>query len=237
VLVVAALARGALLASGTVSFHADEAVVGLMARHITQGARPVFFYGQAYMGSLDAWIVAAGFRLLGESVAAMRLVQSALYLLAVALGYTVAWRLSGRMTVAWVAGLMLAVPPVVGALYTTATLGGYNETLILGALILLLGYDVTRTGTPTLTRSAWRWMLWGPPRGRALGERDRRLPAAGRAVACGTERRLIPITCWRRRASACSLVDSFARTITPRYTSLKPPDREFARIGLPHPAG
>jgi hypothetical protein len=37
-----------------VPLNSDEAVVGLMARHILDGKRPVFYYGQAYMGSLDA---------------------------------------------------------------------------------------------------------------------------------------------------------------------------------------
>jgi hypothetical protein len=35
-------------------FNSDEAIVGLMARHMLQGERPLFFYGQAYLGSLDA---------------------------------------------------------------------------------------------------------------------------------------------------------------------------------------
>lgn len=157
VLLLAAVARALLLISGSVSFHADEAVVALMARHITQGARPVFFYGQAYMGSLDAWAVALGFQLLGESIQTVRLVQSALYLLVVATGYLAAWRLSLRPVVATVAGLALAVPTVNVALYTTATLGGYNEVLLLGHLVLLLGYDVAHT----YPRSGWRWALLG----------------------------------------------------------------------------
>ncbi len=144
VLAVAAAARLLLLASGTVSFHADEAVVGLMARHILQGERPTFFYGQAYMGSLDAWAVALGFGVLGESVLTIRIVQSVLYLLVVALGWLVAWRISGSRIVASVAGLALAVPTVNVVLYTTATLGGYNETLLLGGLLLLLGYSVSQ---------------------------------------------------------------------------------------------
>jgi 4-amino-4-deoxy-L-arabinose transferase-like glycosyltransferase len=154
---LALFGRVLLLASNAVSFHSDEAVVALMARHILQGARPVFFYGQAYMGSVDAWLVALGFALFGESVAAIRIVQSVLYLLVVACGYIVAWRLSGRVVVAVVAGLVLAVPPVLVATYTTATLGGYNETLLLGNLLLLLSYEVTHEHR----RSLGRWGLLG----------------------------------------------------------------------------
>jgi hypothetical protein len=74
--IAAAIAiKVALVLSGAIPFNGDEAVLGLMARHILQGERPVFFYGQAYMGSLDAWLVAVAFRLLGESVFSIRLVQ------------------------------------------------------------------------------------------------------------------------------------------------------------------
>ena len=37
-----------------------------MARHILLGARPAFFYGQAYMGSLDAFLAAAAFAIFGQ---------------------------------------------------------------------------------------------------------------------------------------------------------------------------
>jgi hypothetical protein len=144
VLAVALVARLLLLASGAVSFHSDEAVIGLMARHILQGARPTFFYGQAYMGSLDAWAVALGFTLLGESVLAIRIVQSGLYLLVVALGWLFAWQISGNRILAGVAGLVLAVPTVNVALYSTASLGGYNETMLFGGLLLWLGYGVSQ---------------------------------------------------------------------------------------------
>jgi 4-amino-4-deoxy-L-arabinose transferase-like glycosyltransferase len=157
VLLLALLGRGLLLAADVVSFHSDEAVVGLMARHITQGSAPVFFYGQAYMGSLDAWLIAAGFALFGESVLTIRIVQSALYLLAVALSFAAGWRLSGSVIVASVSGLTLAVPPTLLALYTTATLGGYNETLILGAAVIILAWDVAHEHAS----SGWRWLALG----------------------------------------------------------------------------
>ena len=157
VIAIALIGRALLLASGSVSFHSDEAVVGLMARHILQGERPVFFYGQAYMGSLDAWLVAVGFALLGDTVLTIHLVESLLYLLIVASGFAVAWQISGRAVVATITGLLLAVPTVLLALYTTSTLGGYNETLLLGNLVLLLGWQVTHEQRGSL----WRWGLLG----------------------------------------------------------------------------
>lgn len=156
-LALALVGRIVLLASGSVSFHSDEAVIALMARHILEGARPVFFYGQAYMGSLDAFLVSLGFATLGESVLTIRIVQAVLYMGVVASSFAAAWRLSGRPVVATVTGLTLAVMPVLLATYTTATLGGYNETLLFGNLLLLLAYDVTHAHT----RSLPRWLLLG----------------------------------------------------------------------------
>ena len=126
-----------LVAGGWVSFNSDEAVVALMARHILNGARPTFFYGQAYMGSLDAFLVALAFRIFGEQVWAIRLVQLSLY--------SGCWRaqpgLGKKIFDDWRVGalgaLLLAIPAVNVTLYTTASLGGYGEALLLGNLILV----------------------------------------------------------------------------------------------------
>jgi hypothetical protein len=109
------------------------------------------------MGSLDAFLVSLGFATLGEAVSSIRIVQAILFLLVVGTGFWTAWRLSGRMIVATVAALSVAVGPVLLAVYTTATLGGYNETLLFGNLMLLLAYEVTHDHT----RSWWRWLLLG----------------------------------------------------------------------------
>ena len=153
IIVIAVVARVLLLASNAVSFHSDEAVVALMARHINQGARPVFFYGQAYMGSLDAWLVSFGFRLFGESVLSIRIVQSLLYVLIVATSYLAAWEFSHKRLIAAVSGLTFALASVLVATYTTATLGGYNEVLLLGNIILIAGFRV-------INRSEARWGWW-----------------------------------------------------------------------------
>jgi hypothetical protein len=149
--------KAALLASGAVPFNSDEAVVALMARHILQGARPVFFYGQAYMGSLDAFLVALGFSLFGEQVWVIRLVQGGLYL-----GTLATTAALGKVSLgSWRAGLLaawlLAIPTVNVTLYTTVSLGGYGEMLLLGNLILLaalrIGNYLKRNRPPP--RSSW----------------------------------------------------------------------------------
>jgi hypothetical protein len=124
---------------GAVPFNSDEAVVGLMARHILQGERPIFFYGQAYMGSLDAWLTAGAFRLFGESVNSIRIVQVGLYGIYLVLIWIAARRFLLDPRGARIAVLLAAVPPVYVTTYTTPSLGGYGESLVLGMLILLLG--------------------------------------------------------------------------------------------------
>ncbi|MEW6578701.1 MAG: glycosyltransferase family 39 protein [Chloroflexota bacterium] len=158
ILLVAALLRAWLIAGERVSFDSDEAVVGLMARHINQGQPvPTFYYGQAYMGSLDALLVAGGFAIGGESVTTMRAVQLVLALLALLAAHALARAVMGSRRVALLALLLLAMPTPLGALYGTATLGGYNELILLGSLILLWNWQIAVDG-----RDA-------PPRWAALG--------------------------------------------------------------------
>ena len=155
--------KACLLSAGVVPFNADEAVVALMARHILQGERPVFFYGQAYLGSLDAWLIAGAFGLLGESVLVIRLVQSVLYLGVIAATYALGLRIYASRWVAGVAALFLAAPTVLVTLYTTATLGGYGEMLLIGNILLLMTLRLAggrAQGSPLQEMRGWARGTW-----------------------------------------------------------------------------
>jgi hypothetical protein len=145
-----------LLLAGVVPFNADEAVVALMARHILGGDMPIFFYGQAYMGSLDAILVAAAFRLLGSSVWAIRFIQIGLYLLTILTTALLSWKLSGVWKVGVITAIILAVPTINMTLYTTVSLGGYGEMLLIGNLILLLTIRIVNE----INRVDFRYNLW-----------------------------------------------------------------------------
>jgi len=112
-------------------FNADEAITGLMARHILQGARPVFFYGQSYMGSLDAFLVAGLFRLLGDGVLPIRILQTILYTCTIITTAALGKSITDSWRVGCLAALFMAVPTVNVVLYTTVSLGGYGEALLL----------------------------------------------------------------------------------------------------------
>jgi len=55
-------------------FDSDQAVIGLMAKHLIEGrAFPVFMYGQSYILGVQAWMAAPVFLLMGVSVTALKL--------------------------------------------------------------------------------------------------------------------------------------------------------------------
>ena len=132
------LLKAFLLALNVFPFNADEAIVGLMARHILMGEKPIFFYGQAYMGSLDALLVAGFFKVFGQSVLGIRLVQVILYLFTILTGFWIGYRFFESFRAGLIAALLLAIPPVNTTLYTTVSLGGYGEALLIGNLILII---------------------------------------------------------------------------------------------------
>src|SRR5690348_15591195 len=73
-LLVAILSRVWLIVHTNGVMAGDEAMVGLQAEHILRGERPVYYYAQPYMGSLEAYLMALSFVITGgPSVWAMRL--------------------------------------------------------------------------------------------------------------------------------------------------------------------
>src|SRR5688500_16959045 len=55
-------------------FDADQAITGLMAKHLAEGrAFPLFYYGQSYMLAVEAWLAAPLFAIAGASVTALKL--------------------------------------------------------------------------------------------------------------------------------------------------------------------
>ncbi len=148
--------KTALLAVQAVPFNADEAVVALMARHILEGERPIFFYGQAYMGSLDAVLAAAGFALFGAHLWVVRAVQMLLLAGTMILWHRFCELGFGSLTVARIAVVLLALPPVFLTLYTTSTLGGYGEALFFGSLCMLLAAQIIHRKS-----NVGRWICLG----------------------------------------------------------------------------
>ena len=188
--------KACLLALRAFPFNADEAIVALMARHILHGRWPAFFYGQAYMGSLDATLAALGFGVFGEDVQVIRWTQVLLYAGTVATGVLLAWRVTRSKPAAIVAGFLLAIPNVNLTLYTTVSLGAYGETLLLGQILLLLTLVLLNRSRRAYLYAAWGFLagigfwtfglmlVYILPSGLALAWRDIRASDRRRLVAC-----------------------------------------------------
>lgn len=133
VIVVAVFLHG----SGRVPFNADQAVVGLMANDIRAGARPVFFLGSEYAGTLESHAVALAFSLLGPSAAVQKAV--------VALAFALTAALLAAATEIWFggrAGFGAAVYLVLGPAYLLykglTSDGHYGPVLLVGSAFFLV---------------------------------------------------------------------------------------------------
>lgn len=161
ILLAAAAWKIILVLWDVIPFNSDEAIVALMARHILNGERPIFFYGQAYMGSLDAYLVALGFLIFEQQVWVIRLVQGVLYLGTLLTTYAIGCAALDSPKLGLIAAGLLAVPTVNMTLYTTASLGGYGEALLIGNLTLLLAFLVGRRWLPAGNTTAARLGIFG----------------------------------------------------------------------------
>jgi hypothetical protein len=125
-----------ILASPLGRADADEAGVGLMARHVSHGEFHVFFLGQTYGGSHESLFAGALFAVTGSSVVALKVVPIALH----ALGAWLLWRI-GKRTVgdraAQIGALAVWIFPAVYVWWSTKEGAFYGATLVLGLTLFL----------------------------------------------------------------------------------------------------
>jgi hypothetical protein len=124
----------------------DEAFTGLAAIHIAAGRDyPVYYYGQHYMGTVEAYLAAPLFALFGPSTVLLRVPLLALY---AGFGYLM-YRLTRRLYPRWLAvgtvGL-LALGSQRVLMGQLLALGGYPEILPAGALLMLLAVHLGERG-------------------------------------------------------------------------------------------
>ena len=136
--VVAGIAlRVWLLRLPTGVLDSDEAIVGLMARHMLHRHEfTTFYWGQNYGGSLTAMVMAAVFAVFGSSTTTLKAVPICMS----AVSAVLVWRL-GRRTIgepgATIAGLAFWVWPTDYVWLSTKERGFYWACMILGLSFLL----------------------------------------------------------------------------------------------------
>ncbi|HLY32878.1 MAG TPA: hypothetical protein VKQ36_17775, partial [Ktedonobacterales bacterium] len=146
----------------------DEALLGIQAERILQGQFPIYFPGQAYMGSLEAYFAAALFAIFGPSNWALRAVP---ILESPLLAY-LTWRLArdllphdARTTplLAGLAALLAAVPPVYDAVTELRAWGGQIEVYVITLALLVATVELADRlrGDASQRDLAFRWLIWG----------------------------------------------------------------------------
>lgn len=158
------LVRVGFLLLVPVPFESDEAIVGLMARHILYaGDRPIFYYGQEYMGPLEPATAALSFALFGPTLFTLRLAPSIWSVVFVGFSAAYARRALGRPAFWWTLAY-LGVPPLFLITWSVKARGGYPELLALGAILLYQALDLQMAPDGR----DWRWPLFGAVSGLAL---------------------------------------------------------------------
>lgn len=137
--VILVTARGLLLMAPGVRFDADQGVVGLMAKHISEGrAFPLFFYGQSYLPAVEAYLAAPVMWLLGPTEVALKLPVVTMNATALALLVRLVSRDLGLAPLLALAGVLpLVVPPLIPGTRFMEAMGGNVEPLLATVLLWL----------------------------------------------------------------------------------------------------
>ena len=139
-LIFGALAVGArlpFLVTGKIPFDSDEAVEGLMARHVLNGEFPAFFWGQAFKGVPEVYASAGAFALFGSSVAILKAVTLAFFAAYVALNFVLLDKIASRWIAVSASLLLIAAPPAL-VFWSLDASAEYVLIMLLGTTLLLL---------------------------------------------------------------------------------------------------
>jgi hypothetical protein len=111
--------------------------MGIMALHIQQGSRPIFFYGQYYMGALQAYVAAFLLPFFGPTLFSLRLAIILFYV-----GFLVSMYILTRILYAKNFALFVVFLLCLGsnAVFSRqlSAIGGYSETIFFSALAFVL---------------------------------------------------------------------------------------------------
>ncbi len=121
-------------------FDSDQAIFGLMAKHLTEGrALPVFSYGEYYMLGVEAWLAAPLFLIAGPSVTMLKLPLLVMNLVIALLLIRLFERQAGlRPAVAFVAALPFVLASPGTATYLLEAAGGNVEPFLWVLLLWVL---------------------------------------------------------------------------------------------------
>lgn len=149
-IVLAGVGRFVLLGVSQTHVHSDEANIGLMAKHISEGRYfPFYMYGQNFNagGAWEAYVAAAVFRLTGVGVVPLKCVIVALSLIGIWLSYVMAAGFFDRRTAFLSACLFALSPPLIKWHFQVRGYSWYFLSIPL-LVILFRAIDSGRMRTP-----------------------------------------------------------------------------------------
>jgi hypothetical protein len=127
-------------------FDSDEAVEGLMARHVAQGEHPAFLWGQRYKGVPEVYLNAALFSVARPSVVALKATTLACFVLFVCLQFLLLEALFSTR-IAWMASALVILCPPALVLWTLSANAEVVMTFLAGTVMGLALVRFERTSS------------------------------------------------------------------------------------------
>ncbi len=164
--IVCALARIGYLVSSRAEFNADEATTGIMVRNILHGQTYVFFPGQHYGGTFEAYLQAGVYLILRlpQNPFTLRLVLVVFSMGTCVVAYLIGRRLLSSSAQAILAAFVYAVSPWFNVIGSATSLGFYvvGQLLPMVAIYCTLRLDGSRRdwGWSIAAGVAWGLALW-----------------------------------------------------------------------------
>ena len=170
-IIIGAAIRLLLILGNYPTTNSDEATVGLMALHISQGHDfPAFLYGQASLGALEAYMGAALFFIFGPSTLALRLGVLLFFIAFLVCMYALTRQLYSKgLALVTLVLLGLGTPEIFYR--SIPAFAGHAETPLFGALIMLLSLRLglaSQTHQGKTRRLFLLYLLWGVTAGAAF---------------------------------------------------------------------
>jgi hypothetical protein len=170
-LLIGILVRLFLVLHALPALAGDEANTGLQAENILRGLHPIYYYGQPYLGSLEAYILALFFAVAGPSVLVLRIGMMCISLVLVCLTWKFGSALADQVglkghaktTFVVIATLISALPPLYDAVLEMRSWGGYIEAMIIMLWLLYAALRFTQRwhAQASLLELTLRWFGLG----------------------------------------------------------------------------
>lgn len=157
ILIIAVLVRLVIIFTKYHSINSDNGILGLMAKHILKGEFPAFFYGQPYMGSLEAFIIAFFFIILGISVNSMLLAMTFITTVGIISAYFLGKELWDKRLGLY-AMVIACIPPAYFFWHGLSAFGGYPETFLFGNIMLTLTLIAVKENNKILKIKYYTWL-------------------------------------------------------------------------------